>query len=380
LSPSPTLALYIHWPYCARICPYCDFNVVRARGRDGERSALLAALEADIAAHARRLGSRQLTSIFFGGGTPSLLEPAEVARLIAAARRVFAANDELEITLEANPTDAEAKRFADLAAIGVNRLSLGLQSLDDAELAFLGRNHDAAAGRAALAAAQSAFARVSVDLIYALPEQAPEAWRRRLAEVAGSGVEHVSAYQLTIEPSTAFARAVARGRLAPADEERAAEMFAITDEVLSRLGFEAYEVSNHARGKAARSRHNQAYWRGEEYAGIGPGSHGRLRDGATWLASEAPRSISAYVAHVERQGLGAKLTPLSARERALERLLMGLRTIDGVAEGDLAALDLSEGRLGQLAGFVGRRDGRLRATARGRRVLDRVIAELADAA
>ena len=269
-SPADVLGVYIHWPYCARICPYCDFNVVRDRGRPEQKAALTAAILADLEAYAALTGPRRLGSIFFGGGTPSLMDPAVVARLIAAARALWTPSDDLEVSLEANPTDAEAARFSGLAQAGVNRLSLGVQSLDDGALRLLGRNHDAGAARRAIDVAAGAFARLSIDLIYALPGQDLSAWTRELVFVAGLGAEHISPYQLTIEPGAAFHRRVQRGTLVPLDAERAADFYETTQRVLQGAGFEAYEVSNHARGEAARSRHNLIYWRGEDYVGVGP--------------------------------------------------------------------------------------------------------------
>ncbi|MGA2950920.1 MAG: radical SAM family heme chaperone HemW [Caulobacteraceae bacterium] len=375
---APPIGLYVHWPYCARICPYCDFNVVRARGREAEAEALGEAILADLEAQAGRLPPRRLVSVFFGGGTPSLMPPALAAGVVAAARRLWPSPDEPEVTLEANPTDAE--RFEGFADAGVNRLSLGVQSLDDGELAFLGRNHDSASARAAIAAATTHFPRVSVDLIYALPGQAPAAWATALAEVTAMGVEHLSPYQLTIEPGTAFHRAVRRQLFAPPPDDLAATLFETTQAVLADLGFEAYEVSNHARGPAARSRHNLIYWRGEDYAGVGPGAHGRwtLPDGRH--AAETPRGAQDYIARVGNEGLAASLEWLSAREAAVERLLMGLRTDEGVAAADIAPLAIPPARFAELEGLVRLANGRLTATARGRPVLDRVIAELADAA
>ena len=372
------LGVYIHWPYCARVCPYCDFNVVRARGRETEARELADAIMADLEAQAASLPNRRLVSLFFGGGTPSLMDPAEVARLIERASHAWPTPDELEVTLEANPGDVGA--FAAFAEAGVNRLSLGVQSLDDDELKFLGRDHDAAEARRALEHATAVFPRVSADLIYALPEQTPAVWASALAEVAACGVEHLSPYQLTIEPGTAFDRAVRRKVWASPEGDTAAELYETTQIVLQGLGFEAYEVSNHARGAAARSRHNLLYWRGEEYLGLGPGAHGRItREGAR-VATEAPRGIAAYIGRVSQMRTGAVETRLTPREQALERLLMGLRTLEGVELADLEPLEIHEGRIADLAGFVERRGGRLAATARGRPVLDRLVAELADAA
>jgi putative oxygen-independent coproporphyrinogen III oxidase len=377
-EPGGPLGLYIHWPYCARVCPYCDFNVVRARGRDGEAARLAEAILADLEAQAARLPDRRLVSVFFGGGTPSLLDPADVARLTEAARRAWPGGADVEVTLEANPADARA--FAAFAEAGVNRLSLGVQSLDDDQLRFLGRDHDAASARRALAWATAVFPRVSADLIYALPDQTADGWASALAEVAAFGVEHLSPYQLTIEPGTAFDRAVRRRAWAPPEGEAAAELYETTQAVLQGLGFEAYEVSNHARMPTARSRHNLLYWWGEDYLGLGPGAHGRITRGGARIATETPRGIAAYIAQVGRTGNGAVETRLQPREQALERLLMGLRTLEGVELADLAPLQIPEGRISDLAGFVERRAGRLAATARGRPVLDRIVAELADAA
>ncbi len=374
------LGIYIHWPYCARICPYCDFNVVRDRGRTEQKAALTAAILADLEAHAALTGPRRLVSIFFGGGTPSLMDPADVTRLIAAARALWTPADDLEISLEANPTDAEAARFADLAAAGVGRLSLGVQSLDDDALALLGRNHDARAARRAIEIASAAFARLSVDLIYALPGQDLAAWAAELALVAGLGAEHLSPYQLTIEPGVAFHRRVQRGTLVPVNADRAADFYETTQRVLEGAGFEAYEVSNHARGEAARSRHNLVYWRGEDYIGVGPGAHGRLTLGGQRFATTAPDGIAGYVEAVGRTGAGSPRERLSSREVALERLLMGLRTVEGVPLAELAPLGIPASRLHSLDGLLVVQGGCLIATRAGRPVLDRVIADLAGGA
>jgi putative oxygen-independent coproporphyrinogen III oxidase len=376
----PPLGVYIHWPYCARVCPYCDFNVVRDRGRAGQKAALTAAILADLEAHAVLTGPRRLVSMFFGGGTPSLMDPADVARLIEAARALWAPAADLEVSLEANPTDAEADRFSALAAAGVNRLSLGVQSLDDAALALLGRNHDARAARRAIDIARAVFARFSIDLIYALPGQDLAAWAAELTLVARLGAEHISPYQLTIEPGAAFHRAVRRGTLVPVDAERAADFYETTQSVLNDAGFEAYEVSNHARGVTARSRHNLIYWRGEDYVGVGPGAHGRLTLAGDRFATTAPNAIADYVDAAGRCGTGSQRERLTPREVALERLLMGLRTVEGVPVADLAPLAMPASRIESLGPLVRWRRGRLVATPAGRPVLDRVIAELAEGA
>jgi putative oxygen-independent coproporphyrinogen III oxidase len=371
------LALYVHWPFCTRICPYCDFNVVRDRGREALKSRLAEAIRRDIEAHARLTGPRTLVSVFFGGGTPSLLDPAEVSAILASARQAWSPAADLEVSLEANPADADFRRLEALAAAGVNRLSLGVQSLDDANLAALGRNHDAALARQATEAARAAMPRLSLDMIWGLPGQTPQAWARDLEAAIALQPEHVSAYELTFEPGTPFDRARQRGRMVPPGEDARAELYDLTDALLGAAGFEAYEVSNHARGEAARSRHNLVYWRGGDYAGVGPGAHGRItRNGARW-ATQAPRDIEAYVDKVAREGSGAVLERLDPRQAALERLLMGLRTSEGVRLGDLAALEIDEGRFEEVRAFAGRRDGRLIATPEGRRVLDALIARLA---
>ena len=272
---SARLGVYVHWPYCAKICPYCDFNVVRDR-KQAEQGALADAIVADLTAQRALIGERRLVSVFLGGGTPSLMDPAWAARIVETVKTLWTPDGDVEVSLEANPTDAEAGRFAAFRQAGVNRLSLGLQSFDDAALKFLGRNHDAAEARRAAELAAKVFPRLSVDLIYALPDQAPGQWRGQLEQAIALGAEHVSPYQLTIEQGTAFDRAVRRGVFRPADDLAGEALYDTTRQVLEAAGFEAYEVSNHAKGEAARSRHNLVYWRGQDYVGAGPGAHGRL--------------------------------------------------------------------------------------------------------
>ena len=374
----PPVAVYLHWPYCARICPYCDFNVVRDRGRTEEQAGLVAAMHADLRAQAALLGPRRLVSIFFGGGTPSLMPPEAAGRLIETARALFPTTTPVEVTLEANPTDAETARYRAFAEAGVNRLSLGVQSLDDAALRFLGRDHDAESARRAIEAAQAAFGRVSIDLIYARPGQTAEAWRAELAEAIALGPEHVSPYQLTIEPETAFGRAHRRGTLIPPPEDDLESVYDVTQEVLEGAGLPAYEISNHARGLAARSAHNLAVWRGVEYLGVGPGAHGRLNLQGARTATAAHRRIADYVAAVTTTGVGfAETEPLTPLAAAEERLMLGLRTVEGTALPALAPLDLSS-RIAPLIedGFLSVADNRLAATPRGRKVLDAVLRAL----
>lgn len=378
--PGSDLALYVHWPYCARICPYCDFNVVRDRGRTEEQAALADAILADMEAQAALTGPRRLASIFFGGGTPSLMPPEAVAAVIDRARTLFPPRGPIEITLEANPTDAEAARFAALADAGVNRLSMGVQALDDAALTFLGRNHSAHEARRAVAVAARAFPRLSIDLIYARPDQTVDGWRAELIEALDLGFEHVSPYQLTIEPATAFGRAVARGAWTPPDEDRAAALYETTQTVLEAAGFDAYEVSNHARGEAARSAHNLHVWCGGDYLGIGPGAHGRLTLGGVRTATVAHRGIGAYVAGVAAGTPWSERETQSPRDAAEEKVLLGLRTVEGVALADLAVLGRSaeaDPLAGLIAdGFLTVEAGRIRASAAGRPVLDGVLRAL----
>jgi oxygen-independent coproporphyrinogen-3 oxidase len=368
-SGMPNLALYVHWPFCVSKCPYCDFNshVREAVDQDRWRYALLA----DLAHEARETPGRRLTSIFFGGGTPSLMPPATVAALIAAAELHWGFDSDIEITLEANPSSVEAARFADLAAAGVNRVSLGLQSLDDRALRFLGRAHDADEGLAALATAQSMFGRVSFDLIYALPGQGAEAWRAELACALSFGTGHLSLYQLTIEPGTRFAALAARGALVPADPDESATLYELTQEMTEAAGLPAYEISNHAR-PGEESRHNLSYWRYRSYAGVGPGAHGR-RNG---LATRRHKKPENWLAALGRNGHGiVEEKAIDAREAGVESLLMGLRLAEGV---DRDAAGLERAAVERLAsqGFLARDDGRLRATPRGRLVLDAILAEI----
>ena len=381
MSGAAPLGVYVHWPYCAKICPYCDFNVFKAKGREAEGADLARAIVADLEGQARLTGPRELVSIFFGGGTPSLMDPEVVGEIIAAARRLWSPAVHVEVSLEANPTDAEAARFEALAAAGVNRLSLGLQALDDLSLKFLGRNHDADQARRAAGVAARVFPRLSLDMIYARPGQTVAAWAEELRAVVGLGAEHLSPYQLTIEAGTAFGRAVARGTWAPPCEDLAADLYDITQTVLEAEGFEAYEVSNHARGKAARSTHNLVYWRGQDYVGVGPGAHGRITTGGIRRATEALAKPGDYMAQVQMSGVGfAGGEALSELERAEERLLSGLRILDGVAFEELAGLGL-DSEHPKVRDLVDQRllapdPTRLRATADGRRVLDRLTRDL----
>ena len=342
---------------------------------------LAGAILADLQGHRSLTGQRRLVSIYLGGGTPSLMPPDWAQAIIGMARSLWPTDSEVEVTLEANPTDAEAGRFAAFAEAGVNRLSLGLQALDDQALIFLGRNHTAREGMRAVSLAAAAFPRVSLDLIYARPNQTPWAWAAELETATVLGAEHISPYQLTIEEGSAFGRAVRRSHWAPPDTDTGAALYQTTQDVLAARGFDAYEVSNHARGEAARSRHNLAYWRGHDYVGVGPGAHGRLTLDGTRTAVSAAKKPADYIQAVRESDLGwAEREALNARQAAEERLMMGLRTTEGVTLEELAPLELHSGhaRLLELgeAGLVRLERGRLVATPEGRLVLDRVTLEL----
>jgi len=328
---SDPLALYIHWPFCVSKCPYCDFNSHVREAVDQE--AWADALLADMAYEAALTPGRPLSSIFFGGGTPSLMPPATVAALINAAEKHWGFTNDIEITLEANPSSVEAARFADLAAAGVNRVSLGLQSLDDAALVFLGRAHSVEESLAALGVAQANFARVNIDLIYARPDQTAVQWEAELTRAIGFGTDHMSLYQLTIEPGTRFATLVREGHFVPADDDDAASLYELTQAMTNAAGLPAYEISNHGRD-GQQSRHNLTYWRYGDYIGIGAGAHGRRFKNAT----QRHKKPENFLSGVERNAHGiVNEEPLDPETRAMEALLMGLRLGEGVDLTDIAA-------------------------------------------
>lgn len=379
MHPADSLALYIHWPFCISKCPYCDFNshVRETTDQDAWRAALLA----DIAHEAALTGGRKLTSIFFGGGTPSLMPPETVAALIESAERHWGFALDIEITLEANPSSVEAARFADLASAGVNRVSLGLQSLNDVVLRLLGRAHDVGEGLAALEVAQKSFGRVSFDLIYALPDQSLATWEAELRRALSFGTGHLSLYQLTIEPGTRFETLVRTGALTPKDPDEAADFYELTDMLTSEAGVPRYEISNHAR-PGEESRHNLTYWRYGSYAGVGPGAHGR-RGGMATLRHKKPEN---FLNAVTRNGHGTQsedaLTPC---EQAREALLMGLRLREGVNLSDIAqrtGTPIEQLVYGEVAarlasyGLVTRTGSRITVTPDGMLLLDRILAEL----
>jgi oxygen-independent coproporphyrinogen-3 oxidase len=373
------LALYVHWPFCVSKCPYCDFNShVRA---SIDQQAWREALLADLAHEAALLPGRRLTSIFFGGGTPSLMDPGTAEALISAARQHWIADDDIEITLEANPSSVEAARFTDLASAGINRVSLGLQSLDDAALRVLGRAHSASEGLAALDVAQKQFARVTFDLIYALPGQSIAEWQAMLTRALALGTGHLSLYQLTIEPGTRFAALHAAGKLDPLDADIAADMFELTGDITASAGLPLYEISNHARA-GEQSRHNLTYWRYGDYAGVGPGAHGR-RHGHRTVRHRKPEN---FLSGIARNGHGiVEEAPLSPIESADEALVMGLRLAEGIAPEAIRSRFGLERLIDDRAvmrlvasGHLSWSGERLHTTPAGRLLLDHILGLVAD--
>jgi oxygen-independent coproporphyrinogen-3 oxidase len=373
----PPLAVYVHWPFCRSKCPYCDFNShVRERV---DAAAWTAALVADLDRQAELAPEHEVVSIFFGGGTPSLMPPDTAAALIERVRRHWPTAADLEITLEANPNSAEARRFAGFAAAGVNRLSLGVQALDPAALKFLGRAHGRAEALAAIKLAQRLFSRSSFDLIYARPGQSLAAWQDELDEALSLAGEHLSLYQLTIEPGTAFHTKAKTGELVPLDDDAAAAMFELTQERLAAAGLPAYEISNHAR-PGAESRHNLAYWRYEDYLGVGPGAHGRVTRGGVKYATRQRRLPEAWL----RQPGFEEMTAIGRDAAVEEMVMMGLRLGEGISRARLEALAecpveaLFGIGLARLigGGFVALDRDRLIATDTGRQRLNAVLGTL----
>ncbi|ACL55078.1 radical SAM family heme chaperone HemW [Methylobacterium nodulans] len=374
--------VYLHWPFCAAKCPYCDFNS-HVRHAPPDEAVWRAAFAREIAHVSALTPGRTVTSIFFGGGTPSLMQPATVGALLDAVAGAWSLSPDAEITLEANPTSVEAERFRGYRLAGVNRVSLGVQALDDASLKRLGRLHSAAEALAAVATAARHFERYSFDLIYARPDQTQAAWAAELREAIARAAEHLSLYQLTIEEGTPFHGLAAAGKLVTPDEDAARALFDVTQEVCAAAGLPAYEISNHAR-PGAESRHNLLYWRYGEYAGIGPGAHGRLvlPEGRTGTVTE--RVPEAWLARVARDGHGiVTMEPLKPAEEADEFLLMGLRLAEGIDPARFAALagrPIDRGRLDALVqeGLIALTgSGRIAATPKGAPVLNALVAELA---
>jgi len=382
---SAGFGIYVHWPYCAAKCPYCDFNSHVPRGAPDERRYAEAIIR-ELRHCADLVPDRRADTIFFGGGTPSLMSPETVGAIIEAVDGLWPLSPAPEITLEANPSSVEAGRFAGYRAAGVNRVSLGVQSLRDEALRFLGRLHSADEARAAVGVAMAHFERVSIDLIYARPGQAAAAWSAELREALALGVGHLSAYQLTIEPGTMFHRLHAAGKLQTPPDDAASDLFEVTQEVCEDAGLHAYEVSNHT-VPGEESRHNLIYWRYGEYAGVGPGAHGRLRlPSGDQLATVAISDPAKWLAAVERQGIACEEPPagLDGLAQAEEMLMMGLRLTEGLARDRLRALtghDVGQAALSELAA-LGMIDllpgGCIRLTGHGRLLLNRVTLKLAE--
>ena len=372
--------VYVHWPFCAAKCPYCDFNshVRAAIDESGWVDGILAELDWVAANQTER---PVVETIFFGGGTPSLMEGRSVGRILSKIAALWPMGNDVEITLEANPASADAARFADYRAAGVNRVSLGVQALNDSDLKKLGRLHDVAEAKAALKMAMATFDRVSLDLIYARPDQSQAQWRAELKEALSFGTDHLSLYQLTIEPETPYALLHKNGQLRIPDEDLAAGLYETTQELTDAAGLPAYEISNHAR-PGQESRHNLIYWRYGDYAGAGPGAHGRLDLNGTRTATVAIKLPERWRDTVGKNGHGfAELTPVSHEEAAREHLLMNLRLSEGL---DLAAYEkrwdrgLDAAKIAALVeqGFLTRNSETLKATPAGRLLLNRVIEEL----
>ena len=374
--------VYVHWPFCAAKCPYCDFNS-HVRHRPVDEARFARAFAAELATFAARTPGREVTSVFLGGGTPSLMAPDTVATILDAVAACWPIAEDAEVTLEANPSSVEADRFRGYRAAGVNRLSLGVQALNDADLKGLGRLHDAATAVSALDLARKIFPRLSFDLIYARPGQSLAAWTAELQRALALAADHLSAYQLTIEPGTVFAALRAAGRLPVPDAPTLAAFYAATQDICGAAGLPAYEISNHA-APGAQSRHNLTYWRYQDYVGAGPGAHGRLSIDGRKHATQCEKLPEEWLARVEAAGHGlVEDAVLSQAECGDEMLLMGMRLAEGISRRryeEIAGRPLSPTRVealsrhGMIAETAG---GRLRATRDGFMVLDAVVADLA---
>jgi putative oxygen-independent coproporphyrinogen III oxidase len=382
LRRDSAFGVYVHWPFCLSKCPYCDFNS-HVRHAPIDEPRFVRAFAAEIAATAARVPGRTVSTIFFGGGTPSLMQPQTISGVLDAIARHWSVARDVEVTLEANPTSVEATRFRGYRAAGVNRVSLGVQALDDAALAALGRLHSAREALDAVAVAGTVFERYSFDLIYARPQQTPQQWAIELEQAIAEAAEHLSLYQLTIEPDTPFAGLRAAGKLQIPDEDLARALYDTTQEICTTRGLPAYEISNHAR-PGAECRHNLVYWRAHEYAGVGPGAHGRLDIADNRYATATEKRPEAWLMRVEALGHGLVTDEVLTRtEQADEFLLMGLRLAEGIDPARFSALSgrpLDPIRISQLAqegALETTPDGRLRVTQSGFPVLDAVVADLA---
>lgn len=381
-TPDGGFGIYVHWPFCAAKCPYCDFNS-HVRHQPVDQDRFVAAFERELAHFAAWTPNRTVQSIFFGGGTPSLMLPRTVERILEAIARHWAIDTDVEISLEANPSSVEAERFRGYRAAGVNRVSLGVQALNDQDLRQLGRLHDVAGALQAIEIARETFPRLSFDLIYARPGQTVTGWEAELRQAVKLAADHLSLYQLTIEEGTPFFNLYQAGKLIVPDPDLGAEFYELTQDLTADLGLPAYEVSNHAR-PGAECRHNLVYWRYGDYVGVGPGAHGRLSLGATKRATAIERHPETWLAHVEERGHGmVEDLPLSDEEQGDEYLLMGLRLIEGVdmrRYERLSGRSIDPRRLNDLLehGMVEKLDEtRVRATRDGFSVLDAVVADLA---
>lgn len=378
-ATNDAFGVYVHWPFCQAKCPYCDFNSHVKQGVDQARYAK--ALARELATMAQRMPDRTVTSIFFGGGTPSLMDVASVETVLDAIAARWAVDPQAEITLEANPTSVEAERFRGYRAAGVNRVSLGVQALDDKSLKALGRLHTADEALAAVALARTTFERISFDLIYARPHQTVDNWRAELATALAYTAGHMSLYQLTLEEGTPFAALNAAGKLQVPDQDVGAHLYEVTQELCSAAGLAAYEVSNHAR-PGDESRHNLVYWRGQPYAAVGPGAHGRLLVEGVWHATKAHDDPMRWLTQVERTGHGLDVDePVDNIARAVEMMLMGLRLQEGVALSALpapasAVIDKQAADALTVDGLLARTGDNLRVTALGRPVLNAVLREI----
>lgn len=382
LDTAPGFGVYLHWPFCAAKCPYCDFNS-HVRHQPVDQARFAAAFERELATMRARTGPRTVTSIFLGGGTPSLMEPGTVGALLDAVAANWSVPNGIEVTLEANPSSVEADRFRGYRAAGVNRVSLGVQALNDRDLKFLGRLHNVDEALKAIGLAREIFPRLSFDLIYARPHQSEEAWASELEQAIGHAADHLSLYQLTIEEGTRFQLLHEAGKLAMPDQDHAARLYEITQEVTAARGLPAYEISNHAR-PGAESQHNLVYWRYGEYVGAGPGAHGRFVEDGRRHVTFTEKMPETWLERVETEGHGVIGGEVLTRdEEADEFLLMGLRLVEGI---DLPRYEALSGRaLSNARIAVLQEEGliepvgntRLRATARGMIVLDAVVADLA---
>lgn len=379
-GPAHGFGLYIHWPYCSRICPYCDFNVYAAKDRDN--GPLNAALLADLGRHADLLaGHPALGSVYLGGGTPSLMAPEDIAALIQTADRRVGLAADVEITLEANPVDISPAALESWKAAGVTRLSLGIQSLEDEALTFLGRDHDAAMAKQSVAEALTVFDNLSIDLIYARPGQPQASWQTELTEALSLGAPHLSLYELTIEERTAFGQRAKRGELVPMDDDDQADLYELTQDICEAHGLPAYEVSNHASSKQFQSRHNLTYWRGGDWIGIGPGAHGRLTVGGARIATHAAARPADYELSVQTPLDRSSFSELSPLDNARELLALGLRSEVGFDLERIARItgnEIDAATLQSLieTGLIRQNGPTVSLTREGRLLADRVAAEL----